>query len=361
MHIAEWGKSLIEKCQVANDLYMSLVSAMELSTLRTHGQAAVATLKFKMLRRHQLSHFLPGLQKLGIDKEPSDAVKAGKYHYFSNILGGLDVEYIEETPEKVWVRYPAPFALSDTPFSPSVAIAAFAPETGHATFWAWHAHNGVSLGNPRLGFVLTQLNQQGDSCYEGYFKIFDRDLEPNERLQFSPTERGPAFDPANGPKLPVEDWNEVRSARALRNYAVEYVTSHVYALMEMYGISGARPIVEHASRVTNAQLARRIMRDYNLEDANPGPETFALFVNRDRESLHEEVEIEALDGGSVRIRQHERNPRLYPASIPLPVEIEDAMLQGWRILAGEMQFGMDVSMTSSLAAGDSYSEWVVNS
>ena len=359
MQLPEWNKSLIEKCQIANDIYMSLCSAMELSTLRTHGQSAVATLKFKMLRRHQLSHFLPGLQKLGIDKEPSDAVKAGKYHYFSNILGGLDVEYIEETPEKVWVRYPAPHALSDSPFTASVAIAAFGPETGRATFWAWHAHNGVSLGNPRLGFVLTQLSQQGDSCYEGYFKIFDRDLEPDERLQFSPTERGPAFDPANGPKLPVEDWTEVRSARALRNYAVEYVTSHIMALMEMYGISGARAIVEHASRVTHAQLARRIMRDYNLEDAHPGPEIFALFIKRDRESLHEEVDIEALDDGSVRIRQHARNPRLYPASSPLPLEIENAMLQGWRILAGEMQFGMDVSMTSSPAAGDSYSEWVV--
>ena len=94
------------------------------------------------------------------------------------------------------------------------------------------AHNGVSLGNLRLGFVLTQLSQQGDSCYEGYFKIFDHDLEPDERLQFSPTERGPAFDPANGPKLPVEDWTEERSARALRNYSVEYVTSHIIALLE---------------------------------------------------------------------------------------------------------------------------------
>ena len=360
MNIPEWNKSLVGKCQLANDVHMTLCSALELSTIRAHGQDAVATLKFKMLRRHQLGHFLPGLQKLGLDKEPSDAVKAGKYHYFSNILGGLDVHYIEENPEKVWVRYPPPYAMSDSPFSPGVAIAAYAPDTGRATFWAWHAHNGVSLGNPRLGFVLTQLSQQGDSCYEGYFKIFDRDLEPDERLQFSPTERGPAFDPANGPKLPVEDWTEERSARALRNYSVEYVTSHIIALLEMYGVSGARAIVEHASRVTHVQLARKIVRDYNLEDVDSAPRAFALFIKRDRESLHEEVEIETISDNIIKVRQHKRNPRLFPPSNPRPPEIEDAILQGWRLLAHELQFGMDVKMTSMLVAGDPCNEWLIS-
>ena len=359
MQFPEWNKSLIGRCQLANDTYLSICNALELATLRAHGQGAAATLMFKMLRRHQLDHFLPGLRKLGIDKDPSDAVKSGKYHYFSNILGGLDVHYMEETPEKVWVRYPAPYAMSDSPFSPSVGLAAFAPEVGHATFWAWHAHNGVSLGNPRLGFVLTQVAQQGDPCHEGYFKVFDRDLEPNERLQFSPAERGPAFDPASGPRLPVEDWTEVRAARALRNYAVEYVTSHVAALLEMYGVSGARAIVEHASRVTYAQLARKIMPEMDLEDADSGVEAFALFVKRERESLHEEVEIEDSKDGALKIRQYARNPRLFPPSIPWPPEIEDAMHQGWRILGGEIQFGMRVEMTSMLAAGDPCNEWVV--
>ena len=359
MDIPKWDKSLIDKCKIANIIYLSMCSALELSTLRFHGQDAAATLMFKMLRQHQLEHFLPGLEKLGIDKDPSDAVKSGKYHYFSNILGGLDVQYMEETPEKVWVRYPPPFAMSDSPFTPSAAIAAYAPEVGHAIFRAWHAHNGVSLGNPRLGFVMTQVAHQGDPCLEGYFKVFDRDLEPGERLQFSPTERGPAFDPSTAPKLPVEEWTEVRAARALRKYAVEYVASHIKALMEMYGVSGARAVVEHASRVIYAQLARNIIRDFNLEDANPGPQTFALFVKRERESLHEEVEIESLSDGAIKVRQHTRNPRLFPTSHSLPVEIEDALHEGWRILAGEMQFGMDVKMTSKLAAGDSYNEWLI--
>ena len=202
MQFPDWDKSLIDKCKTANILYLSMCSALELSTLRAHGQSAAATLMFKMLRRHQLEHFLPGLKKLGIDKDPSDAVKSAKYHYFSNILGGLEVEFMEETPEKAWVRYPPPFAMSDSPFTPSAAVAAYAPEVGHAVFRAWHAHNGVSLGNPRLGFVMTQVAHQGDPCLEGYFKIFDRDLEPDERLQFSPAERGPAFDPSIAHQTP---------------------------------------------------------------------------------------------------------------------------------------------------------------
>ena len=361
MQFPEWDKSLIDRCKAANILYLSICSALELSTLRARGQDAAATLMFKMLRSHQLEHFLPGLEKLGLDTEPSDAVKSAKYHYFSNILGGLEVEYMEETPEKAWVRYPPPFAMSDSPFTPSAAIAAYAPEVGHAVFRAWHAHNGVSLGNPRLGFVMTQVAHQGDPCLEGYFKIFDRDLEPDERLQFSPTERGPAFDPANGPKLPVEEWTEVRAARALRNYAVEYVTSHVNALMEMYGISGARPIVEHASRVIYAQLSRKVVQDYNLEDANPGPERLALFIKRDRESLHEEVETAKLSDGAIKVTQHARNPRLFPPDSPHPQEIEDALFQGWRILAGEMQYGMDVKMTARVSVGDPYDEWIIRS
>ena len=49
MQVPEWNKSLIEKCQIANDTYLSICNALELSTLRSHGQDAAATLMFKML------------------------------------------------------------------------------------------------------------------------------------------------------------------------------------------------------------------------------------------------------------------------------------------------------------------------
>ena len=146
-------------------------------------------------------------------------------------------------------------------------------------FRAWHAHNGVSLGEPEARVRHNPGRPSGRPVPRGLLQDLRRDLEPDERLQFSPTERGPAFDPLIAPRLPVEEWTEVRAARALRNYAVEYVTSHVNALMEMYGISGARPIVEHASRVIYAQLSRKVIDDYNLGDVDPGPEALACSSN----------------------------------------------------------------------------------
>ena len=103
------------------------------------------------------------------------------------------------------------------------------------------------------------------------------------------------------------------------------------------------------------------MRDMNLDDAASGAEALALFIKRDRESLHEEVEIETVSDTLIKVRQQTRNPRLFPSSIPWPSEIEDAMLQGWRLLANELQFGLDVKMTSMLAAGDPYNEWLIRS
>lgn len=355
--VEPWDKSLEEKCRLANDLYLSLCNAIELTTLRDHGQDDVARLMWKMLRRHQLSHFLPGLKKLGLDKEPSDAVKSGKYHYFSNILGGLEVHYMEESPEKVWIRYPGPYSMSDSPFSPSVGIAAFAPKMGHATFSAWHAHNGTSLGNPRLGFVLTRVAQQGDPHHEGYFKIFDYDLGPDETLQFSPGERGPRFDPAQAPKLTVEDWGGVRKARALRNYAVEYVDSHVVALLEMYGVGGARSIVEHASKVTMAQLYKKILQ--GLDIAGDDSRWMAIFIQRDWELLHEEATVEEASGDRYIVRQKERNPRLFPPDHRWPVEIDEAFLQGWRVLLEIINPDLTIDMTSALTAGDPCYEWVI--
>ena len=70
MHVPEWNKSLMGKCQLANDIYMTICSALELATIRAHGQDAVATLKFKMLRRHQLNYFLPASKSLAWIKNP---------------------------------------------------------------------------------------------------------------------------------------------------------------------------------------------------------------------------------------------------------------------------------------------------
>lgn len=73
--------------------------------LQVHvGSPATGTLIFCKQRRER---FLPGLQKLGLDKLPS-AVAAAQYHYLSNHIGGVSVEFMYESDRKAWIRYAAP-------------------------------------------------------------------------------------------------------------------------------------------------------------------------------------------------------------------------------------------------------------
>ena len=76
-------------------------SAIQLVILREHGGEDLARFKYQILRAHQRSHFLEGVAKLGIDRSLPPAVIAGRYHYFSNAIGGLTMEYIEESERKV--------------------------------------------------------------------------------------------------------------------------------------------------------------------------------------------------------------------------------------------------------------------
>ena len=91
----------------------------------------------------------------------------------------------------------------------------------------WHANNGVVLKNPRLGFVCTGQTVDGQPGLEGYYKEWDHDLAPEERLQFSPGERCPPFQADLAPRLPDNTWPEERLQKVLRNYAMEYITSIV--------------------------------------------------------------------------------------------------------------------------------------
>jgi hypothetical protein len=62
----------------------------------------------------------------------------------------------------------------------------------------WQVHNGVSLGNPRPGFVCTKMAVDGDAGLGGYFREYDHDLATEDRLRFARNEEAPPFDPARG-------------------------------------------------------------------------------------------------------------------------------------------------------------------
>jgi hypothetical protein len=64
--------------------------------VRRRGGADAAELVFRTFRRQHRETFLPGLAKLGLDRLPH-AVACAQYHYLSNHLGGVRVEYMYES------------------------------------------------------------------------------------------------------------------------------------------------------------------------------------------------------------------------------------------------------------------------
>ena len=194
---------------------------------------------FRLFRRQHEAKFLSSFEKLGLMDQPP-AVACAKYHVLSNGIGGVAVEYMEESADKAWVRFRYPRWMYAGP-----AICGIPIEAGRGFLHGWYAQNGVSLNNPRLGFVCVSEDVTGQFGLCGYFKEHDHDLSDDERLVFAPHERPPAFDPAQQPAPPAQDWSEERLAKANRNYAMEYVRNGVSALSDVIGRDAARA---HASR-----------------------------------------------------------------------------------------------------------------
>ena len=144
-----------QRIEAVARLYHAWVTGLVLSLVNRKGAEVAREFVFRLFRQQHHEKFLPGLEKLGLREEP-DAVACAKYHYFSNQLGGVSVEYLEESPRKAWIRYPPPRWIWY-----GTAICAIPSPVNRAMLYGWHAHNGVTLGNPRLGFVCTGTTVDG--------------------------------------------------------------------------------------------------------------------------------------------------------------------------------------------------------
>jgi hypothetical protein len=140
---------------------------------------------------------------------------------------------------------------------PGAAICGVPTDVSRAMLRGWYAQNGVSLGNPRLGFVCTAQTVDAQHGLAGYFLEHARDLAPDERLQFRPGELPPPFDPARAPRLPAAEWPAERLAKAHRNYAMEYVRSGLPRLVELLGPGDAA----HLGRVTGQLIGAQCYKD----------------------------------------------------------------------------------------------------
>jgi hypothetical protein len=211
------------------DLYHAYFTGLILSVVTRRGTVDAAEFVFRVFRRQQQERFLPGLVKLGLDHLPP-AVAAAQYHYLSNWIGGVSVEYMYESDRKAWIRYPPPRWIWR-----GTAICGVPGEVSRAMLRGWHSNNGVSLGNPNLGFVCTKQSVDGQDGLEGYYCEYDHPLDIDQRLAFARHLEAPMFDAANAPALPVKSWPKPRLEKAYRNYAMEYVRTAAPVMVQLFG------------------------------------------------------------------------------------------------------------------------------
>lgn len=231
---------------VAN-LYHAFFTGLILTVVTRKGAPAAEEFVFRVFRRQQEERFLAGLDKLGLSKLPP-AVAAAQYHYLSNWIGGVFVEYMYESDRKAWIRYPPPRWIWQ-----GTAICGIPMEVSRAMLRGWHANNGVALKNLKLGFVCTKQTVDMQDGLEGYYYEHDRDLAVDERLAFARHLEAPPFDPARAPALPVDAWPKPRLEKAHRNYAMEYVRTAAPVMVQLFGPEDAGYLLHRTAKLIGMQ------------------------------------------------------------------------------------------------------------
>lgn len=242
------------------EIYHSYLTGLILSVALHKGASAAGEAVFRVYRQHHENKFLSSFEKLGVKGLP-DAVASAQYHYLSNSIGGVRVEYMPESDKKAWVRFVHPRWIYE-----GAAICGMPIDVSRGMLRGWYAQNGVSLGNPRLGFVCTSEDMDGQYGLAGYFLEHEHDLAPEERLKFAPGEAPPPFDAAKAPPLDVDTWPEERLAKANRNYAMEPPRLMLPVLIDLFGRDDGVHLGRKAGKLIGLQLYEQTARAVGVSD-----------------------------------------------------------------------------------------------
>ncbi|GIQ71616.1 hypothetical protein [Bradyrhizobium sp. RD5-C2] len=286
---AQW-----RKWRSVADLYHAFFTGLILTVVTRRGTADAAEFVFRVFRRQQQERFLPGLKKLGLDGLPP-AVAAAQYHYLSNWIGGVHVEYMVESDRKAWIRYPPPRWIWK-----GTAICGVPGEVSRAMLRGWHANNGVALGDLRLGFVCTKQSVDGQDGLEGYYCEYDHPLELDQRLVFARHLEAPLFDPKTAPALPVDNWPKPRLEKAYRNYAMEYVKTAAPVIVQVFGPEDASYLLHLTGKLIGMQYFDEVAQA--LGGGRGRATEFAAFLRTLFESQDDVAEISGSEG-QFEIRQ----------------------------------------------------------
>ncbi len=244
------GSAEISRIQAQARLHHAYLLGLQLMIATRKGPEVTGQWMFRLFRRQHERKFLSSFTKLGLTGLPH-ALACARYHVLSNEIGGVAVQYMEESDRKAWVRFRYPRWMYD-----GATICGVPVESSRGFLQGWYAQNGVSLDNPRLGFVCVSEDMTGEFGMCGYFLEYDHDLAPEERLRFARDERPPAWDPARQPRPPAGHWNEERLQKAARNYAMEYIRNGILTLAQVIGEPATRELAGLAARLIGMQYWR---------------------------------------------------------------------------------------------------------
>ncbi|MEM1390375.1 MAG: hypothetical protein AAGG45_04780 [Pseudomonadota bacterium] len=277
------------------DLHHQYFLGLQLMVAVEESRKTVFDWMFRLFRRQHEEKFLSSFRKLELEGLPH-AVACAKYHVLSNSIGGVAVEYMEETDQKAWVRFRYPRWMYAGP-----AICGIPVEASRGFLQGWYAQNGVSLGNPRLGFVCVSEDLTGQFGLCGYFKEYDHDLRDDERLVFVPNERPPAYDPARQPQPPASEWSEERLIKANRNYAIEYIRNGISALVEVIGNARTIELGKRAARLTGLQQYPELAQRLNMQEG--GPVQAVQFLATAMNGMGDLCEVQVSNDGEAHMMQ----------------------------------------------------------
>ena len=277
-------------------LYHAYFTGLMLHLTLQKGGPVAGEWAFRLFRAQHLEKFTSSFDKLGLTDLP-DAVAAAQYHYLSNSVGGVEVEYIPESDEKAWVHFCHPRWMFD-----GTALCGVPVDVSRGILEGWYGHNGVSLGNRNVGFVCTSQDMTQQYGLAGYFKDFGRELSERERVQYAPGEIAPKFDPNLAPRLSTEEWPPARLIKANRNYAMEYIKTGLSQMSNLLGPGETRAIAGGCAGLIGRQYYREMQKILGLDPRDDGCDAFCAFLRRWAEGQDDSVEVSVSADGDVVIQ-----------------------------------------------------------
>jgi hypothetical protein len=298
--------ALRHRVDVVGTFGWSVVSGLTAIVLREKGETALNNVWRSLMAAEQSQRFVEALDKLGIRGEPP-AVTAAKYHYFSNSIGGLNLQYMEETPKKVWIRYLPPWGTF-----PGISALTVPPSVRRTILSTWHPRNGELLGCPRLGWVATKFVAEGHQYDEGYFFEYDHDLRPEERFRVEHVEHTPEFDPARAPKLDPEQWPEARILKGSASYASDYVKHVIEVVVSQFGMNTASYMLSCAMKLLAVQFTPSLKSLTKTEGNDPA--ALAHMFTAIMGAFKNQPQTRSISADSVELSFETFEPFPYPQS-----------------------------------------------